>query len=222
MKFFESHDYPGGPPQLDSAACKKNLRFRDGLAMLRLLCAGRRVVCCASFTRIPHMRGLRFLSILLLLSAAWARAQLSKKKTRVVAPKAMTCAEVCDSLAKAIQNDPQSLTTRLEDALVISEACTPDIVATAIATVNGDPLLTRKIIDTAQNVLPWRRREIEQAASLASIPAAVVVVEPQFEVRRPEQLEVRRALVPSKKSETPIEEVRRALVPVTKKSRKRL
>jgi hypothetical protein len=59
----------------------------------------------------------------------------------------------------------------------------------------------------------------------------VAVVEPQFEVRRPEQLEVRRALVPSKKSETPIEEVRRAevpevevrraVVPVTKKSRKR-
>ena len=199
--------------------------------MLSILCTGRQAARCASLTEIPRMRGLLFLLTLLLLSAAVVMAQPSKKKSKSLAPRAMTCADVCGSLAKAIQQDPQSLTTRLEDALVISEACTPDIVATAIATVNGDPLLTRKIIETAQNVLPWRRREIEQAASLANIPAAVVVVEPQFEVRRPEQLEVRRALVPSNKSETPIEEVRRAevpevevrraVVPVTKKSRKR-
>jgi hypothetical protein len=193
--------------------------------MLSILCAGCREAHCAIFVEIPRMRGLLFLLTLLLLSAAVVMAQPSKKKSKSLAPRAMTCADVCGSLAKAIQQDPQSLTTRLEDALVISEACTP------IATVNGDPLLTRKIIETAQNVLPWRRREIEQAASLANIPAAVAVVEPQFEVRRPEQLEVRRALVPSKKSETPIEEVRRAevpevevrraVVPVTKKSRKR-
>lgn len=176
------------------------------------------------------MRGHLFFLSILLGTAAAALAQPSKKKTKAVAPKAMTCADVCGSLAKAIQNDPQSLTTRLEDALVISEACTPDIVATAIATVNGDPVLTRQIIETAQNVLPWRRREIEQAATLASIPAAVVIVEPYEEVRTAE-VEVRRALLPSKKIETPIEEVRRAevpeveirraVIPTVKKSRKR-
>jgi hypothetical protein len=140
--------------------------------------------------------------LVLLLTAAAAAAQ---PKSKVKALCAVSCADVCSSLAKAIQDDPRSLTTRLEDALVISESCTAEIVATAIATVNGDPLLTRKIIETAQGVLPWRRREIEQAASLVSVPAAVAVVEPQFEVRR--------ALVAQTKVETPLEEVRRAEVP---------
>lgn len=166
--------------------------------MLSILCAGRRAARCASVAKIPRMR----VSFILLLTAV---AALAGPKSKVKAPRAMSCADVCGSLAKAIQTDPRSLTTRLEDALVISEGCTAEIVVTAIAAVNGDPLLTRQIIETAQNVLPWRRQEIQQASSLASIPAAVAVVEPQFEVRR--------ALVAEEKVETPVEEVRRAEVP---------
>lgn len=155
------------------------------------------------------MRLLLYALLLLILPLSVVSAQPSRKKPTA---RELTCADVCGSLAKAIQDDPRSLVTRLEDALVIGDGCTTEVVATAIAAVNGQPQLVRQILDTAQNVLPWKRREIMAAAELASIPAAVAVVEPAMEVR-PAQIEVRRALVAAKKSETPIEEVRRAEVP---------
>ncbi len=158
-------------------------------------------------------------SLVLLITAVAATAQ---PKSKSKAPRAMNCADVCGSLAKAIQDDPRTLTTRLEDALVISEGCTAEIVATAIAAVNGDPLLTRKIIETAQNVLPWRRHEIEQAASLASVPAAIAVVEPQFEVRRAlvARTNVEMPVEEVRRAEVPEVEIRRAVVPVVKTSKK--
>lgn len=131
----------------------------------------------------------------------------AQKKTRGI-----TCEDVCASLAAAVQNDPSSLKVRLEDALVIREECAREIVATAIAVVNAEPYRVREIIATAQSVLPWRQAEIASAANLASIPAAVALVEPEV-VTMPAEFEVRRALVAAAPGETPVEEVRRAQVP---------
>ncbi|MBL9181761.1 MAG: hypothetical protein JNN17_06450 [Verrucomicrobiaceae bacterium] len=149
---------------------------------------------------------LLFLSLLPGIGVGKVSAQKgSSKKSRGI-----TCEDVCASLAASVQNDPSSLKVRLEDALVIREECAREIVATAIAVVNAEPYRVREIIATAQNVLPWRQAEIASAANLASIPAAVALVEPQ--VAMPE-FEVRRALVAAAPEETPVEEVRRAEVP---------
>lgn len=157
------------------------------------------------------MHGLRspfFLLAILLASMLDGAGQPVKRKGRAMPPRGLSCEEVCASLARAIREDPKSLTLRLEDALVISEACTPEIVATAVAVVKGDAARTREIIQTAQKVLPWRRREIEQAALFAATAPAGAAPKAAAPV-----VEVRRALMPDGRAEEPVEEVRRALLP---------
>ena len=114
---------------------------------------------------------------------------------------------VADHVAQLTLNRPERLNA-LQVEAGFQDA--REIVATAIAVVNAEPYRVREIIATAQNVLPWRQAEIASAANLASIPAAVALVEPQ--VAMPE-FEVRRALVAAAPEETPVEEVRRAEVP---------
>lgn len=151
---------------------------------------------------------LLFLSLLPGIGVGKVSAQKGgSKKSRGI-----TCEDVCASLAASVQKDPSSLKVRLEDALVIREECAREIVATAIAVVNAEPYRVREIIATAQNVLPWRQAEIAAAANLASIPAAVALVEPEV-VAMPAEFEVRRALLAAAPEETPVEEVRRAEVP---------
>jgi len=150
---------------------------------------------------------LLFLSLMPGIGVGKVSAQKKSIKSR-----GPTCEDVCASLAASVQNDPSSLKVRLEDALVIREECAREIVATAIAVVNAEPYRVREIIATAQNVLPWRQAEIASAANLASIPAAVALVEPQV-TTMPAEFEVRRALVAAAPEETAVEEVRRAEIP---------
>lgn len=150
---------------------------------------------------------LLFLTLLPGIGVGKVSAQKKSSKSR-----GPTCEDVCASLAASVQKDPSSLKVRLEDALVIREECAREIVATAIAIVNAEPYRVRDIISTAQNVLPWRQTEIASAANLASIPAAVALVEAQPQVM-PAEFEVRRALIATAPEETPVEEVRRAEMP---------
>ncbi|MBE7493461.1 MAG: hypothetical protein HS117_00790 [Verrucomicrobiaceae bacterium] len=132
-----------------------------------------------------------------------------------------SCEAVCAGLAAAIRQSPDKLVMRLEDALVINESCTADIVATAIDAVNADPLKVRKIYETAVNVVPHRAGQVRQAVASFSVPAAVEAPAVAFEVRRaelpngrpPPAFEVRRAEVAGLTARTPVPEVRRAEIP---------
>lgn len=157
------------------------------------------------------MRPAVLLLVLTLLPVVGA-GKVSAQKGGSKKSRGITCEDVCASLAASVQKDPSSLKVRLEDALVIREECAREIVATAIAIVNAEPYRVREIIATAQNVLPWRQAEIASAANLASIPAAVALVEAQPQVM-PAEFEVRRALIATAPEETPVEEVRRAEMP---------
>lgn len=142
-----------------------------------------------------------------------AVAQGMKSKTKMP-----SCESVSSSLAAAIRQNPQKLEIRLEDALVINEACTAEIVTAAIDAVNADPALVRKIFEVAVNVVPHRAHQVQMAVVNFAVPAAVAVrVEPDWEVRPAQTaqgqpaFEVRRAEVPVAGQHVPIEEVRKAV-----------
>ena len=123
-----------------------------------------------------------------------------------------------------IRRDPNKLVMALEDALVINESCTREIISMAIDAVNADPRRVRQIYEAAVKVVPHRKDEVSQAVRQFSVPAALPVREPALEVRRaklpdsdrPAVLEVRRAEAPGAKENVPIPEVRRAEIPESK------
>ena len=154
----------------------------------------------------------RVLGFLLLSAGGMAQGVKSKVKMP-------SCEAVCAGLAEAIRRDPSKLVFRLEDALVINETCTADIVTTAIDAVSADPPQVQKIVETAMNVVPHRAKQVHLAVTNFSVPAAVAAVQPVFEVRRaelpdgqvPVAFEVRRAEAPDG-AHRPLEEVRKAIV----------
>lgn len=149
-----------------------------------------------------------------------AQADASERRAKPRTQRA-TCTAVCVDLATLIRRDPNKLVMGVEDALVISESCTREIVFTAIDAVNADPRRVRQIYEAAVKVVPHRKDEVWQAVRQFSVPAALPMKEPTPEVRRaklpdsnlPAVLEVRRAEAPGAKNNVPIPEVRRAMVP---------
>lgn len=110
---------------------------------------------------------------------------------------------------------------RLEEALVIHEACAGDIVTAAIDAVNADPARVRKIVETAMDLAPARAAMITAAVKNYTAPVVVAAAEEQMEVRRavlptaapPQPMageQVRRAELPLQTRSIPIVEVRRA------------
>ncbi len=137
-----------------------------------------------------------------------------------LAPRALPwlspCEVLCANLTKAIQDRPDTLVMRLEDALVINEPCAAEIVTAAIDAVRGRPALVQQIMDTALKVAPSRSSIVMNAVRTYRPLKERVVV--QEEVRRAETpysqpLEIRRAEVASSMGSRPIEEIRRALPP---------
>jgi hypothetical protein len=136
--------------------------------------------------------------ICLILLQAQIFAQPAKGAASVAAPDVL-----CAELFAAIRANPQQLVMRLEEALVINESCTPELVKSAVEAVNRDPALTRKIVETALEISPNYSAAIRNAA-----------VE---QVSAPVELEIRRAMVADVPMSAPVfrgEEVRRAEVPL--------
>lgn len=126
------------------------------------------------------------------------------------------CEILCANLKKSIEERPDMLVMRLEDALVINEPCAGEIVTAAIDAVGAKPHLVRVILDTAIKVVP-ARSETVMAAARSYAPGKVkeLVYE---EVRRAEMppgaplMEIRRAEPAHVIGPGPVEEIRRAEV----------
>lgn len=154
--------------------------------------------------------------ICLILLQAQIFAQSAKGAASVAAPDVL-----CAELFAAIRANPQQLVMRLEEALVINESCTPELVKSAVEAVNRDPALTRKIVETALEISPNYSAAIRNAA-VEKVSAPV-----ELEIRRAmvadvpmsapvfKGEEVRRAEVPLDATRIPFEEVRRAVVPAS-------
>lgn len=169
-----------------------------------------------------------------------AHAQSGRPVKAVKNP--LACESLCAELFASIRSDPEKMVMRLEEALVINEACSAEIVTAAIDAVNADPAWVDKIVKTALDVVPRRASAItaavrnytatEVAAAIpvenpnvaAAAPASAAVAEGKVEIRRaelPEVIpprpaageEVRRAELPLANRRLPIVEVRRAELP---------
>lgn len=159
------------------------------------------VIATLAFTEIPP---------------ALAAEPLTRSRLRPV-----SCAALCAELGNLIRQDPGKLIMGLEDALVVSESCTREIITMAIDAVNADPRRVQQIYEAAVKVVPHRKDEIWQAVRRFSVPAAHRFREPALQVRRaklpggdqPAVLEIRRAEAPHSAGSEPINEIRRAVLP---------
>ena len=142
---------------------------------------------------------LALISWLMVMEQAYSQAPKARRWT--------DCDEVCLALAQAIQDKPDTLVMRLEDALVIREACAGDIVHAAISAVGAEPSLVDKIVQTALHVSPQQSRSIKYAATHFT-PQAAVALAYAAEPEAP-TMEVRRAQIPMRPSVV-AEEIRRA------------
>ncbi|WP_395751419.1 hypothetical protein [Prosthecobacter sp.] len=136
-------------------------------------------------------------------------------------PASFNCEALCGELFASIRAEPDKMVMRLEEALVIHEACAGEIVTAAIDAVNADPAQVRKIVETAMELAPGRAAVITAAVKSYTAPVVVAAAEEQVEVRRavvpdvlpPKPLAgevVRRAELPLQTRSIPIIEVRRA------------
>lgn len=187
-----------------------------------------RIVGCLSavpmmgrFVIIPSFVMRRLLPLVLLLAC-----EAEGYEEQVAAPRAQPwfspCEILCANLKKSIEERPDMLVMRLEDALVINETCAGEIVTAAIDAVRAKPQLVRVILETAMKVVP-ARSETVMAAARSYEPGKVkeLVYE---EVRRAEMppgaplMEIRRAEPAHVIGPEPVEEIRRAEVSVRKAS----
>lgn len=163
---------------------------------------------------------------LMVLAMTVAHAQPVKAKQSQ-----MGCEVLCAELFASIRAEPENMVMRLEEALIINEACAGGIVTAAIDAVNSEPAMVRKIVDTALDLAPRQAAIVTAAVNNYAVPEvamATPVVRPdatqEVEVRRaelPEVIrpkpaageEVRRAELPLVTQRLPIIEVRRAQPP---------
>ncbi|WP_461784912.1 hypothetical protein [Prosthecobacter sp.] len=134
----------------------------------------------------------------------------------------LNCETLCSELFMAIRDNPAQMVMRLEEALIIHDACAGELVTAAMDAVNADPARVRQIFKTAMDVAPERSTTISAAVKHYSAPT--VVAAQGGEVRRavlptlaraqplPGE-ELRRAELPLATRNLPIVEVRRAEVP---------
>lgn len=136
-------------------------------------------------------------------------------------PAQISCETLCGELFTSIRMEPDKMVMRLEEALVIHEACAAEIVTAAIDAVNADPAQVRKIVETAMDLAPARAPLITAAVNNYTAPVVVAAAEEQMEVRRavlptaapPQPMageQVKRAELPLQTRSIPIVEVRRA------------
>ena len=136
-------------------------------------------------------------------------------------PAQITCETLCGELFNSIRTEPGKMVMRLEEALIIHEACAGEIVTAAIDAVNAEPGQVRKIVETAMDLAPARAALITAAVKNYTAPIVVAAAEEQLEVRRavlptaapPQPMageQVMRAELPLQTRSIPIVEVRRA------------
>lgn len=173
-----------------------------------------------SFSANPHPMRLFCLICLLAVTASPGLAQPVKST-----PAQITCESLTAELFAAIRANPAKLEMRLEEALIIRESCTAEIVTAAIDAVNADPALVQKIVKTAMDISPTKAALITSAVKHYQAPS--VAMAPVVEVRRAEPAvvsaapqvlpgeELRRAELPLETRSIPIVEVRKAEAPGT-------
>jgi len=124
----------------------------------------------------------------------------------------ITCETLCGELFTSIRMEPDKMVMRLEEALVIHESCAGDIVTAAIDAVNAEPGQVRKIVETAMDLAPARAAMITAAVKNYTAPVIVAAAD--------EQMEVRRAVVPTPAPPQPMagEQVLRAELPLQTRS----
>ncbi|MCF7785077.1 MAG: hypothetical protein K9N47_03090 [Prosthecobacter sp.] len=127
-------------------------------------------------------------------------------------PAQITCDTLCGELFTSIRMEPDKMVMRLEEALVIHESCAADIVTAAIDAVNAEPGQVRKIVETAMDLAPARAAMITAAVKNYRAPVVVAAAE--------EQMEVRRAVVPTSAPPQPMagEQVMRTELPLQTRS----
>lgn len=127
-------------------------------------------------------------------------------------PAQITCETLCGELFTSIRMEPDKMVMRLEEALVIHEACAAEIVTAAMDAVNAEPALVRKIVETAMDLAPARAALITAAVKSYTAPVVVAAAE--------EQMEVRRAVLPTAEPPKPMagEQVMRAELPLQTRS----
>lgn len=159
---------------------------------------------------------MRLICLICLLALLMSEAPAQPVKSKAAS---IGCEVLCAELFAAIRANPEKMVMRLEEALIIREACAAEIVTAAIDAVNADPAMVRKIVETAMDVAPTRASMITSAVKHYSAPSLVANV--HEEVRRvelPDAVkvktlpgeEVRRAELPLVSRSMPIVEVRRA------------
>lgn len=156
------------------------------------------------------LQSMRLISIsccLLILASSLGQAQPVKST-----PAQIDCQTLCGELFASIRMEPDKMVMRLEEALVIHEACAGEIVTAAIDAVNADPGRVSKIVETAMDLAPARASTITAAVKNYTAPVVVAAAE--------EQMEVRRAVVPAAEPPKPMagEQVRRAELPLQTRS----
>lgn len=156
---------------------------------------------------------------LVVLAMSAAHAQPVKAKQSQLA-----CEALCGELFASIRAEPDKMVMRLEEALIINEACAGEIVTAAIDAVNSEPAMIRKIVDTAMYIAPRRASAVTAAVNNYAVPevamATPVSPPPAAPGAMPEQVEVRRAELPEVVRPKPAkgEEVRRAELPLVNRS----
>lgn len=164
---------------------------------------------------------MRLICALCLMVAAVPLAHAQPVKAR---QSQLACEALCGELFASIRAEPDKMVMRLEEALVINEACAGEIVTAAIDAVNQEPAMVRKILDTAMDIAPRRASAVTAAVNNYAVPevamATPVSPPPAVSGAVPEEVEVRRAELPEIVRAKPAagEEVRRAELPLVNRS----
>lgn len=127
-------------------------------------------------------------------------------------PPQISCENLCGELFNSIRMEPDKMVMRVEEALVIHQSCAAEIVTAAIDAVNAEPNQVRKIVETAMDLAPSYAASINAAVKNYSAPVVAAAAE--------EQVEIRRAVVPTAEPPKPMagEVVKRAELPLQTRS----
>lgn len=89
------------------------------------------------------------------------------------------CGEISRDVSSAIQKDPTKVLMIVEDALVINEACSCEIIKAAITASQADAVLVNQIIQTAISIAPKMSGVIMDCATSVS-PGAITASSQQL------------------------------------------
>jgi hypothetical protein len=103
------------------------------------------------------------------------------------------CDDISRDVASAVQKDPSKVLMIVEDALVINEACSCEIIKAAITASQADAALVNQIVQTAISVAPKMSGVIMDCATSVS-PGAVTASSQQMTAVTPSGKDVKNPL----------------------------